>query len=169
MKKPVSSHKTIRTRPAEITERPLRVAMIAPPWLALPVKGYGGIELVVQALVDELRAQGVEVELFTNGAHKMRGVKSHYLFDEELFDKIHDPYYETAAFVQAHMLYALNKIREIGNFDIIHDHSTHIGPAFWAMATHIKDVPPVLHTIHGPAFVSSGADDHGAVYNKIDF
>jgi glycosyltransferase involved in cell wall biosynthesis len=153
---------------AATTERPLKVAIIAPPWLALPVKGYGGIELVLEALIDELKKQGVDVEVFTNGAHKMHGVKSHYLFKEELYKHIHEPYYETAAFVQAHMLFSLNKIREIGDFDVIHDHSTHIGPAFWAMATQLKDVPPVLHTFHGPSFVSSGVSDPGAVYNRID-
>jgi glycosyltransferase involved in cell wall biosynthesis len=164
MKKPNKS----ATVSASKTDRPLRVAIIAPPWLALPVKGYGGIELVLEALIDELRKQGVEVEVFTNGAHKMRGVKSHYLFKEELYTHIHEPYYETAAFVQAHMLYSLNKIRELGYFDVIHDHSTHIGPAFWAMATQFKDVPPVLHTFHGPSFVSTGDADPGAVYNRID-
>lgn len=153
---------------AVTTDRPLRVAIIAPPWLALPVKGYGGIELVLEALIDELKKQGAEVEVFTNGAHKMRGVKSHYLFKKELYEHIHEPYYETAAFVQAHMLFSLNKIRELGYFDVIHDHSTHIGPAFWAMATQFKDVPPVLHTFHGPSFVSAGESDPGAVYNRID-
>ncbi len=29
----------------------MRVAIIAPPWLALPIKGYGGIELVLEGLV----------------------------------------------------------------------------------------------------------------------
>lgn len=36
----------------------LKVAMIAPPWLALPTKGYGGIELVIEGLVDSLKKRG---------------------------------------------------------------------------------------------------------------
>ena len=44
----------------------LRVAMIAPPWLSFPIKGYGGIELVLQSLVEELLRSGVEVTLFAN-------------------------------------------------------------------------------------------------------
>lgn len=40
-------------RPA-VSPRPLRVAVVAPPWLALPIKGYGGIELVVEGLVRAL-------------------------------------------------------------------------------------------------------------------
>ena len=30
--------------------RPLRVAMLAPPWLSVPPSGYGGVESVVSAL-----------------------------------------------------------------------------------------------------------------------
>jgi hypothetical protein len=32
----------------------LRVAIVAPPWLALPVQGYGGIELVIEGLIESL-------------------------------------------------------------------------------------------------------------------
>ena len=28
-------------------DRPLRIAMLAPPWIAVPPPGYGGIETVV--------------------------------------------------------------------------------------------------------------------------
>ncbi len=130
----------------------MRVAIIAPPWLALPIKGYGGIELVLEGLINGLLKQGVEVEVFGNGAHKMRGVKTHSLYKTEQFEHIHKPYYETAPIVQAHITFALNKIREDGKFDIIHDHNTLIGPSFFAQATQLKGVPPVLHTFHGPPF-----------------
>ena len=46
----------------------LRVAVIAPPWLPMPIKGYGGIELVIEGLVEGLKKQGIDVELFANGA-----------------------------------------------------------------------------------------------------
>ena len=46
----------------------LRIALIAPPWLALPIKGYGGIELVLEGLVKALdKRDDVEVVLFANG------------------------------------------------------------------------------------------------------
>ncbi len=148
---------------------PLRVAIIAPPWLALPIQGYGGIELVIESLVKGLRAQeDVEVELFANGQRRMRGVKTHSLIKTELFERIHEPYYETAAIVQAHLLYSYNYIREQGGFDIIHDHNTHIGPSFWAMASQDKVLPPVLHTFHGPPFVVQDAHDYGVMYNVLD-
>jgi glycosyltransferase involved in cell wall biosynthesis len=123
----------------------------------MPVKGYGGIEVVLESLVYGLKQRGVEVEIFGNGARKIRGVKTHSLYKTEQFDHIHDPYYETAPIVQAHLTFALNKIREDGNFDLIHDHNTLIGPSFFALATQLKDVPPVLHTFHGPPFTSRDA------------
>lgn len=133
----------------------MRVAIIAPPWLALPVKGYGGIELVLEGLIKGLRRQGVEVEVFSNGEHKIRGVKTHSLYSTEQFSHIHQPYYESAPIVQAHITFALNKIREDGHFDIIHDHNTLLGPSFFAAASQLTDVPPVLHTFHGPPFTDN--------------
>jgi glycosyltransferase involved in cell wall biosynthesis len=144
----------------------MRVAIVAPPWLALPIKGYGGIELVLEGLIDGLRAQGVEVEVFGNGARKIRGVKTHSLYKEEQFQHIHLPYYESAPIVQAHITFALNKIREDGNFDIIHDHNTLIGPSFFALASQLKDVPPVLHTFHGPPFTEAKYATNDVINNR---
>ena len=144
----------------------LRVAMIAPPWLALPIKGYGGIELVIESLVYGLKQQGVEVELFGNGAHKMRGIKTHSLYKTEQFINIHRPYYEVLPLLQAHLEFALNKIREDGRFDIIHDHNPLIGPSFFALATSDKKIPPTLHTLHGPPFSSKETLDLGIPDNR---
>lgn len=144
----------------------LRVAMIAPPWLALPVKGYGGIELVLEGLIDALRKQDIEIELFGNGAHKIRGVKTHSLYKTEQFDQIHKPYYEVLPVLQAHLQFAVNKIRADGKFDIIHDHNTLIGPEFFAMASQLSGVPPVLHTFHGPPFSTKQMLDQGIPDNR---
>ena len=45
----------------------LRVAIVAPPWLAMPIKGYGGIELVLEGLARSLKKKGVDVEIFGAG------------------------------------------------------------------------------------------------------
>ncbi len=42
----------------------LRIAVLAPPWIAVPPPGYGGIEAVVALLCDELVARGHDVTLF---------------------------------------------------------------------------------------------------------
>lgn len=144
----------------------LKVAIIAPPWLALPIKGYGGIELVLEGLIDGLKSVGVDVEIFGNGAHKIRGVKTHFLYKTEQFDHIHRPYYEVLPLVQAHLQFALNKIREQGDFDIIHDHNTLIGPTFFALASQLPGVPPVLHTFHGPPFSTPQMLEQGIPDNR---
>jgi glycosyltransferase involved in cell wall biosynthesis len=43
---------------------PLRVALIAPPWLSVPPDGYGGIEQVVYLLATQLQARGHDVTVF---------------------------------------------------------------------------------------------------------
>jgi glycosyltransferase involved in cell wall biosynthesis len=148
--------------------KPLRVAMIAPPWLALPIKGYGGIELVIQGIIDELQKQGIEVVLFANGARKMRGVKTHALYKEEMLNVIDLPYYDAPLqIMQAHLNFALKKIEEDGNFDIIHDHNPYIGPSFFSLASRIKNMPPVLHTFHGPPFSNEQSLKDGHADNRL--
>lgn len=148
-------------------KKPIRVAMIAPPWLAMPIKGYGGIELVIQGLVDELKEMDdVEVVLFANGARKIRNVTTHSVYKKELFETIDFPYYDAPLqIMQTHLNYALQKIEEDGNFDIIHDHNPYIGPTFFSPVSRIPEMPPVLHTFHGPPFstpqtVQEGQEDN---------
>jgi glycosyltransferase involved in cell wall biosynthesis len=145
----------------------LKVAVIAPPWLALPVKGYGGIELVLEGLIQGLKDQGVTVEVFANGARAMKGVKTHSLYKTEQFSEIHKPYYESASIVQAHLQFSLDRIRKDGSFDIIHDHNTLIGPQFLAMATQLPGMPPALHTFHGPPFSTDDTIDKGIPNNRL--
>lgn len=151
-------------------EKTLRVAVIAPPWLALPVKGYGGIELVLEGLISALKShKDIEVVLFANGERVLRGIKTYSLFKKEHFQHIYKPYFESFAIVQAHLEFAYNAILDDGNFDIIHDHVPHIGPAFWSMASNrARHLPPILHTFHGPPFIAAEASGLGSVYNTKD-
>lgn len=149
------------------TSSHLRVAMIAPPWLALPIKGYGGIELVVQSLVEGLQRQGVEVVLFANGARKMPGVITRSYYKKELFDVIDLPYYDAPLqTMQTHLNFALQAIERDGKFDIIHDHNPYIGPAFFSPVTRIPGMPPVLHTFHGPPFSDERTIREGQTDNR---
>lgn len=150
----------------------LRVAMIAPPWLALPIKGYGGIELVLDGLVDGLKKLDVEVVLFANGEHTTRGVKTLSLYKTEQFKDIHRPAYETMPIIGAHLQFALNKIKEDGNFDIIHDHNGFFGPQMLAWASTDPNIPPIVHTHHGPPFstkamLSQGLPDNNLFWEQL--
>lgn len=151
------------------SQGPLRVALVAPPWLAMPIKGYGGIELVLEGLVRALKRKHIDVELFANGARTIPGIKTHSLYKTEQFNHIYEPYYESFPIAQAHLLYAYNMIKADGHFDVIHSHVPHVGPTFWAMATRDKCIPPVLGTFHGPPFTGgSTRHDIGATYNTAD-
>ncbi len=130
----------------------LRVAIIAPPWLKVPPNGYGGIEVVLDGLISGLRKQDITFELFTVGATKIRGVKTHSLYDEEQYTHIHKPIYDSLPIISAHMQFALNAIKEDGGFDVIHSHNGILGPQLLSWATCDKTMPPVVHTNHGPPF-----------------
>ena len=45
----------------------LRIGLVPPLWASIPPKTYGGIELVVHLLTEELVRQGHEVTLFGTG------------------------------------------------------------------------------------------------------
>jgi len=128
--------------------------MLAPPWLPVPPNGYGGIEVVLDGLVGGLKKHGVEVELFSIGETKIRGIKNHYLYKTGQYCSIARPMYDSLPIVGAHIQHALNAIKKDGNFDIIHDHNVYYGPLLLAHATMDRDLPPVVHTNHGPPFAN---------------
>lgn len=150
----------------------MRVAIISPPWLALPVKGYGGIEVVLEGLISGLVAAGVEVEVFGNTERTLDGIKTHGLYDTEQFKYIHRAWYDSYPILAAHMEFSLNKIKEDGKFDIIHDHNHYFGPEILAWATGDPSLPPVVHTHHGPPFsnegtLAQGIPDNAPFWNQL--
>ena len=50
----------------------MRIALIAPPWYAVPPSGYGGIEWVVALLADGLTDRGHDVTLFAPPGSRTR-------------------------------------------------------------------------------------------------
>ncbi len=48
----------------------MRIAQIAPPWIPIPPKNYGGTESVIYTLVEEQVAQGQHVTLIAPGDAK---------------------------------------------------------------------------------------------------
>ena len=59
----------------------MRIAQICPPWLAVPPKGYGGIEWVVALLADGLAEAGHDVTLFATGDSRTKA-RLEYVFEE---------------------------------------------------------------------------------------
>ena len=133
--------------------------MIAPPWLPIPPTGYGGIENVLAALIPALMDLGIDVELFTVGTTTLKATKNHWLYKEGQYHAIHQPIYESLPVAMAHTLFAVNYVKEKGDFDIIHCHNGFIGPLAWA---HLDpSLPPVIHTLHGPPFTTQDRLDLG--------
>jgi glycosyltransferase involved in cell wall biosynthesis len=118
----------------------VRIAQLCPPWLAVPPKGYGGIEWVVALLADGLADAGHEVTLFATGDSETRA-RLDYVFEQAPGSRhINDIVLDTT-----HTLHALRGARE--RFDVLHVHSP-----FSALAAAVETGVPTVHTLHG-AFV----------------
>jgi glycosyltransferase involved in cell wall biosynthesis len=115
----------------------MRIAQVCPPWLAVPPKGYGGIEWVVALLADGLVEAGHEVTLFATGDSETTA-RLEYVYDRAPGSKlINDPTLDTT-----HTLFALRDARE--RFDVLHVHSP-----FSALAAAVETGIPTVHTLHG--------------------
>jgi glycosyltransferase involved in cell wall biosynthesis len=137
--------------------RPLRIAMLAPPWIPIPPPGYGGIEAVVALLTEALVARGHDVELFcAPGSRSSATVRP-------LLDQAYPNSIGRALFEADHVALAFAAIDMAGRrgepFDVTHDHT---GATALAMADRL-DVP-LVHTVHGPFDNDTGAfyARHGA-------
>src|SRR5205085_11307634 len=97
-------------------DRKMKIAHIAPPWISIPPKNYGGTEIVIYNLVEEQVAQGHEVTLFAPGDAKT-SAKQVSFFPKSLLEE-GVPW---AGHLKAY--YHLHKPLEYAdNFDIIHTH-----------------------------------------------
>lgn len=159
-----------------MSQRKLRVAIIAPPWLTIPVKGYGGVEAVLDSLVGGLMQypDEVEIEIFGVGSKKLHGAKVHAVTAEEQFEHILKPMYDFALPIATyHVLESLDMILADGKFDVIHDHNYFLGPSILSWASRAHDIPPVVHTIHGPPLstansIRAGMPDNRLFWRAID-
>lgn len=123
--------------------RPLRVAMLAPPWITVPPPGYGGIESVVALLCDELVARGHDITLFAApGSHSTAAVRSPLAGTHS--DQIGGSLWESD-----HVATAFDTVDQAAAdgrpFDVLHDHS-----GFTAAVMAARLSVPVVHTLHGP-------------------
>ncbi len=126
-----------------VSRRALRVAVLAPPWIAVPPPAYGGIEAVVALLCDELVARGHDVTLFAAPGSRSRA-QVHCPLESSHPHTIGSALYESD-----HVASAFDEIDRAARrgrpFDVIHDHS-----GFTALAMSARAGTPVVHTLHGP-------------------
>jgi glycosyltransferase involved in cell wall biosynthesis len=116
----------------------MRIAQIAPLWERVPPFRYGGIELIVSLLTDELVRRGHEVTLFASGDS----------ITTAQLKSVHDKALRLDPSVKEAGLYEQMMLSEVfsnaHHFDMIH---SHVGCAALPYTGFIKT--PVVHTTHG--------------------
>jgi glycosyltransferase involved in cell wall biosynthesis len=144
-----SSDNTLQPRPERLPAAPLRIAMLAPPWISVPAAGYGGVESVVHTLTEALVRRGHEVTLFcAPGSVSQADVVT-------LLDTSHPDDIERSLYEVDHVSQAFDRIDaavEGSRFDVIHDHCGFVG---LAMANRMDT--PLVHTLHGPFTADTAA------------
>ena len=116
----------------------MKIAQIAPLWERVPPFRYGGIELIVSLLTDELVRRGYEVTLFASG-DSITKAKLKSVHDQAL--RLDSSIKEPGLYEQM-MLFDVYE--NAHHFDIIH---SHIGCAALAYSSLVKT--PTVHTLHG--------------------
>ncbi|MBE9124914.1 MULTISPECIES: glycosyltransferase family 4 protein [unclassified Coleofasciculus] len=116
----------------------MRVAQVSPLWERVPPPGYGGIELVVGHLTDELVRRGHDVTLFASGdSQTLARLESVTPQALRLNPAVKEP--------AAYDLLQLSRIMaQAEAFDIIHFHTGFTALPFAEMAK-----TPAVHTLHG--------------------
>jgi len=120
-----------------VQEVSVRIALIAPPWYAVPPEGYGGIEWVVALLADGLTDHGHQVTLFAPPGSRTKARLISPLGEQPPPDSIGNPWYEAS--------HAMSAYRHAEDFDLLHDHTGPVGVSIGALVDR-----PIVHTLHGP-------------------
>ncbi len=116
----------------------MKIAQVAPLWERVPPPTYGGIELVVSRLTDELVRRGHEVTLFASGdSQTLANLKAVCPRALRL-----DPNVKEYAVYE--MLILSQVYQQAAEFDIIH---SHMGISALPFASFVQK--PTVHTLHG--------------------
>jgi len=116
----------------------MRIAQVSPLWERVPPPAYGGIELVVGLLTDELVRRGHEVTLFASGDS----------ISLAKLESVHPRALRLDKDVKEYNIYEMLQLASIyeraDEFDIIH---SHMGCAALSYANLVST--PTVHTLHG--------------------
>lgn len=116
----------------------MRIAQVAPLWERVPPPAYGGVELVVGLLCNELVKRGHEVTLFASG-DSISLAKLEWVHPRAL--RLDSSVKEYNVYEMLHLSRVYEKASE---FDVIH---SHMGCAALPFANLVKT--PTIHTLHG--------------------
>ncbi|MBW4439653.1 MAG: glycosyltransferase family 4 protein [Plectolyngbya sp. WJT66-NPBG17] len=116
----------------------MRIAQVTPLWERVPPPAYGGIELVVSLLTDELVRRGHEVTLFATGDS----------ITLAKLESVHPRAIRTDPNVKEYQIYESMQLGHVyqraHEFDVIH---SHMGFSALPYAQFVKT--PTVHTLHG--------------------
>jgi glycosyltransferase involved in cell wall biosynthesis len=116
----------------------MRIAQVAPLWERVPPPAYGGIELVVGLLTDELVRRGHEVTLFASGDS----------ISLAKLESVHPQALRLDPTIKEYGIYEMLQMSRVyekaSEFDIIH---SHMGCAALPYTKLVKT--PTVHTLHG--------------------
>ena len=117
----------------------MRIAQIAPLWERVPPITYGGTELIVSLLTDELVRRGHEVTLFATGDSQtlaqLESCAARTLRSQDISHQESEAYHKRQ----------LNKVySKASEFDLIH---SHLASAAFDYVNLVET--PTLHTVHG--------------------
>lgn len=116
----------------------MRIAQVAPLWERVPPPAYGGIELVVGLLTDELVRRGHEVTLFASGDS----------ISLAKLESVHPQALRLDSNVREYGIYEMLQMSRVyeqaSDFDIIH---SHMGCVALPYGNLVKT--PTVHTLHG--------------------
>jgi glycosyltransferase involved in cell wall biosynthesis len=117
----------------------MRIAQVAPPFETVPPTKYGGTEVVVATLTEELVRRGHDVTLFAAGTSRT-SARLVPIVDEALW---HHPakYRDFAPFWNVALGTLANRLDE---FDVVHSHLDHMGFPLGRVAP-----CPFVTTLHG--------------------
>ncbi|MEW6352804.1 MAG: glycosyltransferase family 4 protein [Pseudomonadota bacterium] len=114
----------------------MRIALISTPCVSCPPKTYGGTELIIHQLAEDLVERGHRVVIYATGDSRTRA-ELRYCYEQALWPP--SPLTELQ-----HVAHAYGDIlRRAESFDIIHTHSVHA----LILSKFIGDAP-VVHTVH---------------------
>jgi glycosyltransferase involved in cell wall biosynthesis len=133
----------------------VRIAQVAPPWIAVPPKGYGGIEWVVALLADGLAEDGHDVTLFATGDSTTKAKLAFAFQIAPGSDLINDPTLDT--------IHTLLAYEDPSRFDVYHVHAP-----FSALSTGLESGVPIVHTLHG-SFIPEMRDLYTRVGDRAHF
>jgi len=115
----------------------LRIAQIAPLWEPVPPKKYGGIEIMMEKITNELVRRGHSVTIFASGNSKTKA-KLKSVFPKSLFEMNVDWYHRSY-----NLINVSNAFKFADQFDVIHNHAGD-NAMFFTQGTKT----PVLTTLH---------------------